>query len=164
MIMPKKVKTILCLVLTSGMFTMVWYAITICPMRAVFNIWSEHKQKLVVASSTDFNARDVELLAKMLADNDELFYINGSKIMITPGFFFEKELLLNHTTKTGMSYHDGNYYHEYNLWGRKQQMPIFDISRPLTYCPTCDWRVSSETSSVRKEYLHQIKRHSGKAV
>ena len=90
-------------------------------MRPVFNVLVGHEQKLVAASSTNLSTHNVELLTKILASNDEPYFIMGNKVMITLKLFFDNELLWNYTTKSGMPYPDNNYYHdgEYNLWRRK---------------------------------------------
>jgi len=118
---PKKVKITLCFVLIFGIFGALWFTIPICPMRPVFNIWVGHEQKLVMASSTHLSSHNIELLTKVLANNDEPYCIVGNKVMITFRLFFDKELLWNYTIKLGMPYPDDNYYHdgEYNLWRRK---------------------------------------------
>ena len=119
--MPKKVKIILCLALILGMFMVLWCAIPICPMRPIFNIWVGHEQKLVVASSANLSTQNIELLTKILANNDEPYCIMGNKVMITLKLIFDKELLWNYTTKSGIPYPNDNYYHdgEYNLWRHK---------------------------------------------
>lgn len=120
-IMPKKNKTLSCLALILGMLWALWYAIPICQLRPVFNVLVGHEQRLVVAASANLSSHNVKVFTKILAKYDEAYCIMGNKIMITPKLFFDKELLWNYTTKSGMSYPDDNYYHdrEYNLWRRK---------------------------------------------
>ena len=120
-IIPKMNKILLYLALILGMPWALWYAIPICPLRPVFNVLVGHQQKLVVAASANLSPNNVKVLTKILVNNDEAYCIMGNKIMITPKLFFDKELLWNYTTKSGMSYPDDNYYHDrkYNLWRRK---------------------------------------------
>lgn len=119
--MSKKVKIMLFTVLVLGALPVLWLWIPVCPMRAVFNVWVEHEQKLIAVSSENLNAPNVEALVETLASNEEQFLICGNKVMVTPKLFFDKELLWNYTTKSGISYPDVSYYrdHEHNLWRHK---------------------------------------------
>ena len=117
----EKMRIIVFPMLVLGILLVTWYFVPACPMRLVFNVWTEHEQKLIVTAFNGLDPHDIESIAQTLANNDERFFVWGHKVMITPKLFFDKELLWNYTTKSGMPYPDGDYYHdkEYNIWKQK---------------------------------------------